>query len=108
MTFNSTLRLKESATSVRNIVRAQCIGKIEGVKNMMGCGNIMGRFTKSIITGRRLIKAEPSTDTLPVLYTLPVLLSNVSNRKVTMSKNTIVGHVLTVNEIYIIDLTENF
>ena len=58
----------------------------------MVCGNMLNRFTTSVIGGRMLVQTKPQQ------HTFHVLLSKTKVNPVRMTRNLIIGHVLTVDQ----------
>ena len=53
---------------------------------------MLNRCTTSVIGGRALVQTKPQQ------YTFHVLLANTKNTEVTLTRNLVIGHVLTVDE----------
>ena len=101
VTFNSTIRLGEKVQippMSERIVTGQIKGQFHSLQNVLVCGDTLNRFTKSVLPGRTLVKAEVKQKTFPVL------LSNVSETTVHMPKNLIIGHVLAIDEDDIMEM----
>ena len=102
VTFNSTLKLKgveQIPPMSEKLVIASLDCKLRQKQNLLICGNLHGRFSESVTGGHTLISADSSTTEYPVL------LTNTSGHLVKLTPNLIVGHVVTIPDNQIIQVS---